>query len=188
MSAVFTVLIGMSLLYGLFCGKAEAMTAAVFASAETAAETVISMLGSYAFWLGLLNVAKESGIVSLAARLMRPLMKKLFPGSSKEAHAYVTLNFVANFFGMGNAATPFGLRAAKELEKGEDPDALISMFMAINTSAVQLIPMGVIALRQAAGSLMPADILLPTFLVSLAGLVFAVMMALFARKKEKKDA
>lgn len=185
MGKIWGILIGLSTIFGLLNGKAAELSSAILKAAELSANTVVSMLGSYSLWLGILGVAQESGLVSSVSRLLMPLLNKLFPKSSEKARAYVTLNFVANLFGMGNAATPFGIKAVNELKTGYKVNDNVSMFMAINTASIQLIPMSVIALRLSAGSADPAGIIPLTLIVSAAGLIFSVLMAFLCRKEGK---
>ena len=141
----------------------------------------ISLAGAYLLWMGLINVASEAGLIEkLAARMHKPL--RLLMPDAGDASASVTLNLAANFFGLGNAATPFGLDAMKRLN-AVNPDKqsasnAICMFLALNASAIELMPTGVIAVRIACGSANAYDIVLPTFISS----VFSAAAAILACK------
>ena len=140
-----------------------------------------SLAGAYLLWMGLINVASEAGLIEkLAARMHKPL--RLLMPDAGDASASVTLNLAANFFGLGNAATPFGLDAMKRLN-AVNPDKqsasnAICMFLALNASAIELMPTGVIAVRIACGSANAYDIVLPTFISS----VFSAAAAILACK------
>ena len=152
----------------------EILSKAMITSAGGAVELAIGLVGVMALFLGLMKVAEAGGMLTILARLIRPLMVKLFPDvpADHPAMGAMILNLSANMLGLGNAATPFGIRAMQELDKlnpqhGTATDSM-ALFLAINTSSVTLLPSGVIALRAAAGSLDPAAIL-PTTLFATIG-------------------
>lgn len=149
----------------------QALGLGMIDTAEGAVTLAIGLIGIMALFLGLMKVAEAGGLLRIIARLLRPLMVRLFPDVPAEhpAMGAIIMNLSANVLGLGNAATPFGIRAMQELDslnphKGTATNAM-ALFMAINTSAVTLLPTGVIALRAAAGSTDPAGIV-PTTLVA----------------------
>jgi spore maturation protein SpmA len=161
----------------------ESLSKAMIDSAAGAVELAIGLIGVMTLFLGLMKVAEAGGLLSLVARLIRPLMVRLFPGVPAEhpAMGAMILNLSANVLGLGNAATPFGIRAMQELDKlnprpGVATDAM-ALFLAINTSSVTLLPTGVIALRAAAGSADPAAILPTTLFATAASTLAAVLAA-----------
>lgn len=161
-----------------FAGGADTVILSLTSGAQEAAELSLSLVGAYMLWMGLMKLCERSGIVDKLARLVRPAIKKLFP-DSPDAAAPITLNLAMNFFGMGSAATPFGLAAMKELEKYNSTPGRATrdmcMFLALNAAALELMPTSVIALRSAYGS---ADsiIILPTFITSIAAFVAAAAL------------
>lgn len=172
-------------------GKAspmEALSSSIVESAGGSVELALGLIGVMTLFLGLVKVAEAGGLLTIIARLIRPLMVRLFPGVPSEhpAMGAMVLNLSANALGLGNAATPFGIRAMQELDKlnprkGTASDAMV-LFLAINTSSVTLLPTGVIALRAAAGSSDPAGILPTTLFATLCSTVFAIVAAkAFAR-------
>ncbi|MBQ1817250.1 MAG: spore maturation protein [Clostridia bacterium] len=135
----------------------------------------LSIAGPYLFWSGLMRIAEEAGLVKKLAKLMERSLSRLMP-DAEEAAAPVTLNLAANFFGLGSAATPFGLEAMRRLDRGDGRASdSMAMFIALNSSAVELLPTAVIAVRSACGSSAPYDIAVPTFLASIAAAVSAVV-------------
>jgi spore maturation protein A len=141
-----------------------------------------------ALWLGLMRVAEEAGLVRALARAARPLMRRLFPDVPAEhpAMGAMLMNLSANLLGLGNAATPFGVKAMQELQglnphPGTASDAQ-ALFCALNTASVQLVPASVIALRAAAGSRAPGEIIGATLLASLCSAVVAVTAAKLLRR------
>ena len=161
----------------------EILSKAMIQSATGAVELAIGLVGVMALFLGLMKVAEAGGLLTILSRLIRPLMVKLFPDvpADHPAMGAMILNIAANMLGLGNAATPFGIRAMQELDtlnpqRGTATNAM-ALFLAINTSSVTLLPTGVIALRAAAGSLDPAAILPTTLFATLGSTTVAVVAA-----------
>ena len=161
----------------------EILSKAMIQSATGAVELAIGLVGVMALFLGLMKVAEAGGLLTILARLIRPLMVKLFPDvpADHPAMGAMILNLAANMLGLGNAATPFGIRAMQELDtlnpqRGTATNAM-ALFLAINTSSVTLLPTGVIALRAAAGSSDPAAILPTTLFATICSTTVAVVAA-----------
>jgi spore maturation protein SpmA len=161
----------------------EVLTKAMIESATGAVELALGLIGVMALFLGLMKVAEAGGLLTVLARLIRPLMVRLFPEVPPEhpAMGAMILNLSANVLGLGNAATPFGIKAMQELDRlnprpGTATNAM-AMFLAINTSSVTLLPTGVIALRAAAGSANPAGILPTTLFATMCSTVTAIIAA-----------
>lgn len=175
------ILIGIAV--GIACGNVQEVSDAVLVGAKEAAELAISMIGVYALWLGLLNILDEAGAVRALAKRAQKGIAFLFRGLKKgsEAVAYITLNLIANMLGMGNAATPFGLKAMQAMQReNPKPDTAthdMCLFIVLNTASVQLIPLSIIAVRAASGSANPAEIVIPAFIATLATAIFGVLAA-----------
>lgn len=163
----------------MLTGRVGETTAAVLQSGQTAVQLMLVMLGSMALWNGLMEILTETGDVVRLGRVMRRLMAPLFPGLKDDAcWSAMGMNMAANMLGLGNAATPAGIRAAQLLEKqGAAGLRALAMLLALNNSSLQLMPTAVIALRSAAGAAAPADIW-PAALISsgIATVVAAVLM------------
>ena len=166
------------------------LSQAIIESAGGAVELAIGLIGVMTLFLGLMKVAEAGGMLRILARLIRPLMERLFPDvpADHPAMGAMILNLSANAMGLGNAATPFGIRAMQELDKlnprpGTATDAM-ALFLAINTSSVTLLPTGVIALRAAAGSADPAAILPTTLFATIGSTTIAILAAkLYSRRQ-----
>ena len=161
----------------------ESLSTAMVESATRAVDLAIGLVGMMTLFLGLMKVAEEGGLLTILARLIRPLMVRLFPEvpADHPAMGAMILNLSANALGLGNAATPFGIRAMQELDTlnrqpGTATNAM-ALFLAINTSSVTLLPTGVIALRAAAGSADPAMILPTTLLATIGSTGVAILAA-----------
>ena len=161
----------------------EGLTNAMVESAAGSVELALGLVGVMTLFLGLMKVAEAGGMLKILARLIRPIMVKLFPGVPPDhpAMGSMILNMSANALGLGNAATPFGIRAMQELDKlnsrpGTATDSMV-LFLAINTSNVTILPTGVMAIRAAAGSVDPAGILPTTLFATLCSTIVAILAA-----------
>jgi spore maturation protein SpmA/spore maturation protein SpmB len=161
----------------------DALSAAMLDSAGSAVTLAIGLVGVMALFLGLMKVAEAGGLLVIIAKTVRPLMQRLFPEvpADHPAMGAMILNISANALGLGNAATPFGIRAMQELETlnpqpGTATNAMV-LFLAINTSSITLLPTGVIALRAAAGSVDPAAIVPTTLFATICSTTAAIIMA-----------
>ena len=164
----FTFFILTALIFGSFNGTLKAVSDASFSSAKSSVQLAINLIGIMALWLGLVRVLEAGGMMYQLARWLKPVMTRLFPEVPPEhpAMGAMILNISANMLGLGNAATPFGIKAMIELNKlnkhyGTATNAMC-LFLTINTSSIALFPLGVIGVRAAAGSSSPAAIWLPT--------------------------
>ncbi|MBD3392811.1 MAG: spore maturation protein, partial [Chitinivibrionales bacterium] len=170
-------------------GKMGEITSASFDSARAAVTLAIGLIGPMALWLGIMKVVEEGGLMRIIARAIRPVMVRLFPDvpSDHPAMSAMIMNMAANMLGLGNAATPMGIKAMHELdklntEKGTATNAMC-LFLAINTSSVTLLPLGVINIRAGAGAANPSAILVPSMLATACSTVIAILIAkLLARK------
>lgn len=183
LNLIWVTMVVVGLLVGIATGRHEAMVDAVLNSAKNSAAMIIGLIGIYVFWMGILNIAKDSGVVDALAQKMRKWLKFLFPDvpSKSEAAGYISLNLVANMLGMGNAATPFGLSAMRELDKLNGYKKVASnamcMFLVINASSIQILPLTLIAIRGAYGSANPADIVLPSLIATGVSTLAAILLA-----------
>jgi len=170
-----------AVVYAALTGRMEAVSTAIFDEAKGAVQLVINLTGVMVLFLGVMNVARDGGLLDAAARLLRPLLQRLFPDvpSDHPAMGAMVMNLASNVLGLGNAATPFGLKAMSELNRlnphpGVATDSMV-LFLAINTSAVTLMaPMGTIGVRAAAGSAAPMAIWIPTLIATLCSTTAAV--------------
>ncbi|HAC63422.1 MAG TPA: spore maturation protein [Cyanothece sp. UBA12306] len=188
---VFVAFVGISILLAAYTGKMPEVTQASVESAKSAVELAIGLIGIMALWLGLIRVLEAGGLMLTIAELLKPLMIRLFPDvpPTHPAMGAMLLNISANMLGLGNAATPFGLKAMTELNKlnplpGTATNAMC-LFLAINTSSVALFPLGVIGVRAAAGSTLPAAIWLPTLLATTFSTIVGVTVSAWLGYKDR---
>lgn len=178
---------------GIMNGRVSEVTQAVVDSSKSAVEISIGLLGIMCLWTGLMEVAEKSGIIRGIAKAVRPVMRFLFPGIPKghPAGGAIVMNLVANFLGLGNAATPLGIKAMNELQKlNSNKDTAtneMSMFLVLNTACIQFIPATVIALRSASGSKNPAEIIgtiwVASICASTVGIIATKILSSFFKSK-----
>lgn len=186
---VFIIFVAGAIIIAGFSGKMEAVGQASFDAAKSSVTLAIGLIGIMALWLGLVRILEAGGLMLTLARLVRPVMVKIFPDVPEDhpAMSAMVLNISANMLGLGNAATPLGIKAMVELDKlnrfsGVATNAMC-MFLVINTSNVALLPLGAIGVRAAAGSALPASIFVPTLLATLSSTLVGVFVCwLLARK------
>ena len=187
MGAIWTVLVAAAVAAAAVNGRMAEVTRAALSSATEAGTYALGLAGGLALWLGIMKVAEEAGLVRAVARAARPVLARLFPEIPPDdpAMGAMLMNLSANLLGLGNAATPFGVKAMQELEglnrhPGTATDAQ-ALFCALNTASVQLVPASVIALRAAAGARAPGEIIGATLLASLCSAIAAVTTAKLLR-------
>ena len=186
MSLIWTVMVGAAILCGLATGNGPAVAKGALDGAAAGVELSLSMMGVLCLWMGVMEVMERSGIARGLSRLLRPAICRLYPdfAGDKRVMDAVSANLSANLLGLGNAATPLGLEAARlmaQRTRGVASDGLC-MLVVTNTASLQLIPTTVASLRAAAGSANPFDILPAVWLASVISVAVGVTAAkLFAR-------
>lgn len=185
MSWIWTILVGISLLFAIYTGRGDALAAAVPTGAQAGVNLAIAMAGSVCLWSGVGNLMEKAGITGALSRLLSPLLGRIFPDTRRDAalRRDLSANVCANFLGLGNAATPMGIRAAKRMVLPDHPDTAtdeMCRLVVLNTASIQLIPANVAALRVSYGCATPFDILPAVWITSVisagAGLVAAWLL------------
>jgi spore maturation protein SpmA len=188
MNGIFIALIVAAVLAGAFTGKMEAVNIAGIESAKSAVQVAIGLLGMMALWLGFMRVLQDAGLMTAIARGLAPVMRRLFPDIPDDhpAMGAMIMNIAANILGLGNAATPFGLKAMQELErlnphKGVATNSMV-LFLAINTSGVAVLPLGVVAIRASLGAENAGGIIVPSILATAGSTLVAIVTAKLLQK------
>lgn len=176
-------------------GKIDTITSIIFNSAENAVNIALSLISIMAFWLGIMKIIEKSGFIHLIIFFLKPLAYWLFPGIPRDHRAMnaMLMNMSANLLGMGNAATPFGIKAMEEMQQlnADRNTATNNMctFLAINTASLTLIPTTVIAIRSATGAQNPTDIVGTTIVATFCSTTVAVLgdrlFRFYSKKKEQ---
>jgi spore maturation protein A len=168
--------------YGLLTGNTDKINTEILNSAKTAFNMALTMLPIMALWVGIMNIAKESGMLDKLASLFAPVLSFLFPDIPKkhESLGFISSNIIVNLFGLGNAATPFGLKAMESLqtlnkEKDKATRSMIT-FLVLNTSGLSIIPTTVISLRMMHNSANPMEIIGVVILATLASTIFGLII------------
>ena len=179
LNSIWFGMMAASILCAAATGRLGELSTALLEGAQNAVEFSILLLGSMCVWLGFLQVAEESGLSRLFARLLSPVIRRLFPeyGQDLEVQGKISMNLSANLLGLGNAATPLGLaamEAMKEKNPGQTPTRGMILFVVMNTASLQLIPMNMAAMRAANGSVEPFGILPEIWLTSAASLAVSL--------------
>ena len=163
MTVVWTGMVFFSLLFGLLTGTLDAVSAAALEGAASAVSLCVSMAGVLCLWTGVMEIMRQSGLSEKLARAFLPLLKRLFPRSCRDEETLMAIsgNVSANLLGLGNAATPLGMRAAERMARGCGGTASdeLCLLVVLNTASIQLLPATVAGLRTAAGAAAPFDIL-----------------------------
>ena len=181
MSVIWTGMVVISVVYGLLAGNGTAVAAAAVEGAAGAVELCITMAGVMCLWMGVMEVMKRCGLAEKLSRLLRPLLGRLYPDFRRDGETMdaISANVSANLLGLGNAATPLGIQAARRMAKktpGVASDSLC-MLVVCNTASIQLLPTTVAAVRQSAGCATPFDILPAVWLASAVSVGVGILAA-----------
>ncbi len=191
MSTVFLVFVGGAILTAAATGRMKEISDASFQAAKDSVSLAISLIGIMALWLGLVRILEVGGFMHSLAKIVKPVMIRLFPDvpEGHPAMSAMVLNISANMLGLGNAATPLGIKAMTELNRlnplpGTATNAMC-LFVALHTSSITLFPLGTIGVRAAAGAANPANIFLPTLLATMVATVTGCTVAIMLAKRDK---
>lgn len=187
MNVVFTVIFLLSSVVLLFFAPSSLLPA-LLSGGEKAGTLCVSLLSSYALWLGLMRVWEKSGLTRAVSRVLYRPVQALFALENEKTIQATCMNLSANILGIGGAATPCGIRAAQLMEKEKNGSFASSMLFVVNASSLQLIPTSVIAFRVSLGSLSPADVILPTLLCSIFSSLLGILLTLCFVPKKKISA
>lgn len=173
-----------SVVYGLLMGNIEDVNNSIFKSVEDAVKLTLTFFGTICMWNGVIQIASKTSLMERITKILAPIMKLLFPDIKKGDKVYeeMSMNIVANMLGLGNAATPLGLKAMKSLQKQNTKKDTLSnsmaIFIVLNTASLQIIPTTVIAIRSSLGSGSPSGIIIQVWIATIA----AAFSAIFAAK------
>lgn len=188
---VWSFIVVLSVICSIILGNSNDLSSAFIDSAASAIELIITLAGVICLWSGIMRIASKSGLTEIFAKLFSPLLNPLFPRLDKKGEAFkcVTMNLTANLLGLGNTATPLGLRAMGELQKlnnhGKTASDEMVIFVVMNTASMQLLPTMLATLRQSYGSTAPFEIIAPVWISSGCALTVALIIACFGNKLSK---
>lgn len=177
LNIVWPIFIIISFSYAIFMGNLEELNNSIFNSTNEAIELSISLLGTICLWNGIMQIAKDTDLIEKLTKILKPVIKFLFPElkNNKKIQKEISMNMIANILGLGNAATPLGLKAMESMQKENDKkDTLTNsmmMFIVINTASIQIIPTTVIAIRNSLGSENPTAIMFQVWVATIAAAI-----------------
>lgn len=182
LNIIWPIFIIISIIYSMLNGNIENVSNGIFTSTKEAVELSITFLGTICLWNGIMEIVKKTTLINKLAKFFKPIINSLFPEmkNNENAKKEISMNIVANFLGLGNAATPLGLKAMKTMQQeNKTKDRLsnsMAILIAINTASIQLIPTNVIAIRNSLNSSAPSIIIFPVWIATIAA-AFAGILA-----------
>ncbi|MCI8587813.1 MAG: hypothetical protein HFJ49_04295 [Clostridia bacterium] len=194
LNSIWPIFIIISIAFAIITGNIEKINNSIFESASTAVELTITMLGTMCLWNGIMEIASNTSIINKVLKLLNPILKKLFPKVKENSKEYkeMSMNIIANLLGLGNAATPLGLKAMQTLqEKNTDKKTLtgtMAMFIVLNTASLQIIPTTVISIRASLNSIDPTKIIVPVWIATISAAIAGISaIKIFAKIEEKRN-
>ena len=190
---VWSGLVIISIICSVFLGNTEDLSKSLVDSGASSIELIITMAGIICLWTGIMKIAVESGLTSVFAKVFSPLLRPLFPNLDKDSDAFksISMNISANLLGLGNAATPFGLKAMEQLHtlnnKSDTASNEMVVFVVMNTASLQLLPTTLASLRQSYGSSAPFEIIVPVWISSACALATALICACTLNSVKRKE-
>ena len=190
-SYIWFFLIVVGIVYSFLTGNISVINESILTNGADALELMLSIFPVIVLWSGIMKIAEEAGMLRKFAKILEPILSKLFPSVPKDnpALGFIASNIAANMMGLGSAATPFGLKAMTELQKINDKKDTASVpmitFLVLNTAGVTIVPTTVLALRIAHGSANPSEIILPGTIATFCSCIGAVTIDYFIRKRGK---
>ena len=191
MNKIWAGMIIISVTLSIFSGRLQELITTLMSSTQSALQTVLDMLGMICMWSGFMKIAETSGVVKTLSNKVTPLVRFLYPELPKdnEVTGHIAMNMTANILGLGNIATPMGIKAMENLEKYNDDKKRLSnsmmMFIILNTASIQIIPTSVIALRATYNSSNPADVVLPIIIASFGSVIAGVFLVKLSCRRKK---
>ena len=180
---IWSFIVVISIICSVLLGNTENLSNALINSGASSIELILTMAGIMCLWSGIMNIAIDSGFTSLMAKIFSPILRRLFPKLDRNGEAFqsITMNVSANLLGLGNTATPFGLKAMEQLHtlnnKSDEASNEMVIFVVINTASLQLLPTTLASLRQSYGSSAPFEIIVPVWISSACALFVALIIA-----------
>ncbi len=181
LNILWPIFIIVSFAYAIFTGNVQNVNNSIFESTASSVSLSITLLGTICLWTGIMKIAQSTTFVSKLTKFLKPLINFLFPEmkNNEKAKEEISMNMIANILGLGNAATPLGLKAMKTMQKENNKKDTVSnsmaMFIVINTASMQLIPTTVIAIRSSLGSSDPTKIIFPVWGATIVAAIAGVM-------------
>ena len=188
---IWPIIIILSFLYSLFSGNIENVNNSIFSSLENAVSLSMTLIGTMCLWCGLMEIIKNTSIMAKLTKVLRPILRWLFPDANEKAMENISINTISNILGLGNAATPAGIKAMQDLQDSNKDKKKLSdsmmMLIVLNTTSLQIIPTTVIAIRTSLKSTNPSNIIIPIWISTIIGTTVGIICTkiLISRSKNK---
>lgn len=191
LNILWPIFMVISIVYSIFTGNIEVLNKSIFESIDNVVQFTLTLVGITCFWTGIMAIASKTSTIKFLTRLLQPIIKMLFPNmkSNNEANKSIVMNIVANILGLGNAATPLGLKAMNDLQKENTEKQRLSdnmmMLIVLNTASLQVIPTTVLAIRSSLDSGNPNIIIFPVWIATICAAIVGIIATKFLIKIEK---
>lgn len=183
LNKIWPIFIIISIIYAIFSGNLEELNNSIFESTENTIKITLTLLGTMCLWSGLMKIASNLSLIEKFCKMLNPVINFLFPElkENKKIKKEISMNMTANILGLGNAATPLGLKAMESMQKENSKKDTLSnsmlMFIIINTASIQIIPTTVLAIRKSLGSQNPTEILVPVWITTICAAITGIIIA-----------
>ena len=195
LNILWPIFIIISIIYSILSGNIESLNNSIFESTESAINLTLTLLGTTCLWCGIMEIARKTNIIKGLSKILNPIIKKVINNNDLESKANqnIVMNIIANILGLGNAATPLGLKAMTELQKeNHNKDELsdeMMMLIVLNTASLQIIPTSIIAIRSSLNSQNPTQIIVPVWISSICsvivGVIFTKLLIKFTKRNDR---
>ena len=181
LNIIWPLFIAISFIYALISGNIEKVSNGIFESCSSAVELTLTFFGTICLWNGIIAICKQTSLMSKLTKILQPAIRFLFPElkNNNQAKEEISMNIIANLLGLGNAATPLGLKAMETLQKENSKKDTLSnsmvMFIVLNTASLQIIPTNVIAIRSSLGSAAPSNIIMQVWVATIIAAVVGII-------------
>ena len=188
---IWQIIVILSFLYAIISGNVENLNSSIFESLQDVITLSMTLVGTMCLWCGLMEIVKNTSIMKKLTNLLNPILRWLFPDANEDAMKSISINTISNILGLGNAATPAGIKAMQELQETNKNKTKLSdsmmMLIVLNTTSIQLIPTTIIAIRTALNSSNPTGIIIPIWFSTIIGTTVGILSTkiLISRSKEK---
>lgn len=191
LNKIWPIFIIISFIYAFFSGNIDKVNSGIFESTKSAVELSLTFLGTMCLWNGIMQIAYKSKLINRIVKILNPIIKKIFPEIKKDEKIKkeVSMNIIANIFGLGNAATPLGIKAMTSMQEVNTKKDTLSdsmmMFIVINTASLQIIPTTVIAIRTSLNSSNPTSIVVPVWVATIFSIITGICITKILIKRGK---
>lgn len=183
LNILWPIFIIISIIFAIFSGNIDKINSSIFDSTQSAIDLTLTLLGATCLWSGIMEIASKTEIIKKLSKILNKIIKKFFYDLNSESKSYnnIIMNIIANILGLGNAATPLGLKAMSELQKENNNKERLSddmmMLIVLNTASLQIIPTTVIAVRSSLGSNNPTQIIVPVWIATIGAAIVGISVA-----------